>query len=80
MRALLALVVVSVTLAAIGCYHDKYQVSGPKREDYMLPPDEARYNLPDTANYKAKPQPKQQDTLMDKMNGRGPTGSGFGGL
>ena len=46
MRALLALI---VALAAIGCYHDKYDVNGPKKEEYYLPPDEPRYNLPDYA-------------------------------
>lgn len=81
MRVLLALVVVVVTIAAVGCYHDKHNLSGAKREDYLLPPDEKRYNEPDTANYKAKPQTKQQDTLMDKMGGpRQSGGNGLGGF
>ena len=37
MRALLALV---VALTAVGCYHDKYNMIGPKREDYEIPPDQ----------------------------------------
>ena len=84
MRAL-ALVVAMVALAAMGCYHDKYNVNGPKKEEYNLPPDEARYNLPDTATYRAPPAPKQQDTLMNKGSGggagvgRGPNG-GLGGF
>ena len=74
MRALLALV---VALAAVGCYHDKYDVNGPKREEYHLPPNEERYNLPDTATYRAPPPPKQQETLMNKGGGgRGPGGNG----
>ena len=53
MRALLALV---VALAAVGCYHDKYDVNGPKRgDDYYLPPNEDRYNKPDTATYRPPP-------------------------
>ena len=79
MRALLALV---VALAAVGCYHDKYDVNGPKREEYYLPPNEDRYNLPDTATYRAPPPLKQQDTLMNKGGGgRGPgSNGGIGGF
>lgn len=76
MRALLALV---VALAAVGCYHDKYDVNGPRKEEYFLPPNEDRYNLPDTATYRPKPQEKQQDTLMNKNRGGG-GGNGLGGF
>ncbi len=80
MRALLALV---VALATVGCYHDKYNVNGPKKEEYYLPPDEDRYNLPDTAKFRPPPPPKQQDTLMNKggggVGGR-PGGNGLGGF
>ena len=77
MRALLALV---VACATVGCYHDKYEVNGKLREEYHLPPDEPRYNLPDTATYRRKPQEKQQDTLMNRNKGGGPTGNGLGGF
>ncbi len=80
MRAL-ALV---VALAAVGCYHDKYNVNGPKKEEYYLPPDEARYNEPDTATYRKPSDPKQQDTLSSKMGGGGGGGrlggNGLGGF
>ncbi len=76
MRALLALV---VALAAVGCYHDKYNVIGKHKEEYVLPPDTDRYNLPDTATYKAPPPPKQQDTLMNKASGGGGMGKGIPG-
>jgi hypothetical protein len=75
MRALLALI---VALTSVGCYHDKYQLSAPKREDYELPPDEPRYNNPDTAPYKPPPKPKQQDTLKGGNNS--PVGGGLGGF
>lgn len=77
MRALLALV---VALAAVGCYHDKYNVNGPVKEEYLLPPDEPRYNQPDTATYRRKPQEKQQDTLMNRNKAGGPGGNGLGGF
>ena len=74
MRALLALI---VACAAIGCYHDKYNVNGPKREDYLEPPNEKRYNEPDTAAYRAPPVQKKEDTLMNKGKGGS---SGLGGF
>jgi hypothetical protein len=80
MRAALALIFAIVTVASVGCYHDKYQVSGPKREDYVLPPDDKRYNEPDTATYRAPAKPKQQDTLLNKGGPRGVGGNGVGGL
>lgn len=74
MRARLALIVV---IAAVGCYHDKYNVNGPPREDYLLPPDQKRYNEPDTAPYRPPPMQKKEDTLMNK-NKQG--GGGLGGF
>jgi hypothetical protein len=78
-RALVGLI---VALAALGCYHDKYNVNGPKREDYTLPPDEPRYNLPDTATFRPPPPTKQQDTLLNKAVGGAPgrPGGGLGGF
>jgi hypothetical protein len=80
MRALLALALI-VALASIGCYHDKYNMTSPKREEYELPPDQARYNLPETAPYKPPPAPKEQDTLMNR-GGKPPMagGNGLGGF
>jgi hypothetical protein len=80
MRTMLALVVALATVAAVGCYHDKHNLAGPKREDYELPPDEARYNLPDTAPYKPPPVKKQQDNLSNRGGGNSPVGGGLGGF
>jgi hypothetical protein len=84
MRALIALAAVAAAVAVTGCYHDKYGLSGPKREEYVLPPDQKRYNEPDTATWKPPPPPKQQDTLMNKAGLGGPTppvrGGGPGGF
>jgi hypothetical protein len=56
--------VLFVGLLALGCHHDKYHMTPPKVEEYSLPPDEPRYNLPDTAGYR-KPAPKKEEkTLM----------------
>ncbi len=80
MRAAFALVLAVATIATVGCYHDKYGFNAAKREEYMLPPDEKRYSEPETATFKPKPPTKHDENLMDKMNGRGPGGNGFGGL
>jgi hypothetical protein len=79
MRALIALALF-VALASIGCYHDKYNLSGPKREDYELPPDQARFNQPETAPYKPPPAPKEQDTLIKSGSKGAGAGGGLGGF
>ena len=73
MRALLALI---VACSAVGCYHDKYNVNGPQKEEYYLPPNEERYSQPDTATYRRKAPEKQQDTLINKAKGGGANGLG----
>ena len=77
MRALLALI---VALATVGCYHDKYNVNGPKKEEYILPPNQDRFDLPPTAEFRPPPAPKQQDTLMGGKGGGGMGGGRNGGL
>jgi hypothetical protein len=71
MRARLALVVALVGLAAVGCYHDKYNVNGKPKEEYHLPPSEPRFDEPEKAGYKPPPREKKQDTLMNKGGGAG---------
>ncbi|HEY1187749.1 MAG TPA: hypothetical protein VGE74_08835 [Gemmata sp.] len=75
MRALIALI---VACAAVGCYHDKYNVNGPKVEEYRLPPDQPRYNEPDKATYRPPPVPKKEENLRDRNRGGG--GNGIGGF
>lgn len=77
MRALIAL---TVACAAVGCYHDKYNVNGPQVEEYRLPPDEPRYNEPDKATYRPPPTPKKEENLRDRNKGGPGPGGGFGGL
>ena len=77
MRALLALIVALGGLTALGCYHDKYNVNGPKKEDYEMPPHEPRFDEPEKAGYKPPPAPKKQDTLMNKGGGPGGGLPGF---
>lgn len=78
MRSRLALVVALVALASIGCYHDKYNMIGKNREDYVEPPHEPRFDEPPKEAYRAPAKKKEQETLLNK--GGGPGGNGGGGL
>jgi hypothetical protein len=74
----LRILAMTLGLAALaGCHHDKYNMKPEHTEEYYLPPDEARYNLPDVAPYKKPPQEKDEKTLMGKTGpGNGPGGLG----
>ena len=65
--------------AVLGCHHDKYNIKPEAIEEYYLPPDEARYNLPNVAPYKKPPQQKDKDTMMGGSKGGAP-GGGLGGM
>ncbi len=64
----------------LGCHHDKYHIKPKKVEEYAIPPDETRYNLPDTAGYKKPPPEKDDKTLFGKQGGPGGKSPGPGGL
>jgi hypothetical protein len=76
--ALWALGLIVAMVAAAGCHHDKYNLKPKEKDEPVLPPDEKRYNEPDTAPYKKPPPPKDEKTLL----GRPPSlpGSGLGGF
>jgi hypothetical protein len=72
MRAPFVRCLTALTLAGgvvAGCYHDKYQMKPPEREDYALPPHEKRFNEPETAPHRPPLPPKEEKTLL----GRPPT-------
>lgn len=80
MRGVLRILSLAIAVVAVGCHHDKYNIKPPHVEDYYLPPDEPRYNLPDTAPYKKPPPQKDEKTLLGRPgNGAGP-GGGMGGF
>jgi hypothetical protein len=64
-------------LAALGCAEDKYHLAPKFREEAVLPPNEKRYNEPDTATYRKPPPPKDEKSLLGR--GGGPGGPGLGG-
>lgn len=78
MRDALRAVALVVLLAAVGCHRDKYQMRPVVREEAVLPPNEKRYNEPDTAGYKnAKSALPQDDkSIMNRPGPLGPVGPG----
>jgi hypothetical protein len=82
MRGALRILGLVIGMAAmLGCHHDKYNIRPPHVEEYYLPPDEPRYNLPDTAPYKKPPPQKDEKTLLGRPgNGGGAGGMGGGGF
>lgn len=76
--ALLAIGLFVAMATAFGCAQDKYHMKVKEKEEPILPPDEKRYNEPDTAGYKKPPPPKDEKTLLGRPGtGMGP---GFGGI
>lgn len=76
-RSLLALTLVSL-VAAAGCHRDKYNLSAKFEEDYVLPPDEARFNNPPESGYK-RPQKKKADDIRNSPGLGSNGGSAMGG-
>lgn len=78
-RTLLALAVVPL-FAAVGCHHDKYNLAAKFEEDYVLPPDEARFNNPPESGYKRPPKKKTDDIRNSPgLGSNGGSAMGAGG-
>jgi hypothetical protein len=80
MRGVLQSLALTVSLLTVstGCYHDKHNIKPPVVEEYQLPPDEKRYNQPDTAPYKKPTPAKEEKTLLSRPGGF--PGGGPGGF
>jgi hypothetical protein len=62
----------------VGCARDKYNMRPKFPEEYQLPPNERRYNEPDTAGYRKPPAPaKEEKTALGRP---GSPGGGYGGF
>jgi hypothetical protein len=81
MRGTLRAVGLFLLMAAVlGCAKDKYGMNAKFREEVVLPPTgQARYDQPDTADYRKPPPEKQDKTLMNRPGG-GPGPGGLGGF
>jgi hypothetical protein len=63
--------------AVLGCAKDKYGLNPKFREEAILPPaGQARYDQPDTADYRKPPPEKQDKALLNRPGGVGPGGLG----
>ncbi len=72
----------AVVVALAGCRHESKKINVPVVEEYTLPPNETRYNEPDTAGYR-KPAKKNDNANLNSpgmggMNGGGMNGGGPG--
>jgi hypothetical protein len=67
-------------MSAAGCAKDKYHMKPVVKEEPILPPNEKRYNEPDTATWKPPPPQKDEKTLLGRPGpAMGPSGlGGFG--
>jgi hypothetical protein len=72
-------ILVAVTLvSSFGCHRDKYNLSAKFDEEYVLPPDEPRFNNPPESGYK-KPTRKRESDVRNSPGGPGGGGQ-TGGL
>ena len=62
-KALLAAALAAATVVAAGCHHDKYNLKLKPKEECPLPPDEPRFNDPETATWR-KPAPKKEEKAL----------------
>ncbi|HVK09036.1 MAG TPA: hypothetical protein VM597_09695, partial [Gemmataceae bacterium] len=61
MRGAMRVVAFVVGVAACGCAQDKYHLNPKHPEQPFLPPNEKRYNEPETAPYRKSLEPTGQD-------------------
>jgi hypothetical protein len=80
MRCTLRAAALLVGLMALGCHHEKYNMRPKKVEEYILPPNEKRYNEPDTAPFRPQRQPKEEPNAASRPGKGGSGGMGPGGF
>lgn len=71
-KALFAAALTAAIVVAVGCHHDKYHLTHKVKEECVLPPDQARFNDPPSAEWRKPPPKGEEKTLLgnkDKMAG-----------
>ena len=81
MRRLFVTLAVVSLVAGAGCHRDKYNLSAKFEEDYVLPPDEARFNNPPESGYKKSTKKRETDVrnAPGGLSGGSASGGGAGG-
>lgn len=59
-----------------GCYHEKFHVKVKHPEDYVIPPNDARYDQPPEADYKPPMKIKDNKNMGMPSSGMGGGGPG----
>jgi hypothetical protein len=75
-RIVLSSFFVAFACSSLGCHHDKYNLSAKFDEEYVVPPNEPRFNNPPESGYKKPPKKKQDD--VRNQPGLTPGGGGGG--
>jgi hypothetical protein len=78
MRGVISVVAFLVGLAALGCAEDKYHMTPKRKEEPFLPPNEKRYNEPETAPYRKPLEPTKDEKALLTRPAPGP--NSLGGL
>jgi len=52
-------------VAISGCYHDKYHVKVKHAEDYVIPPNDPRFDQPPEADFRKKPEKTKDKNMMN---------------
>jgi hypothetical protein len=76
MRRVVSVVAFVVGVAVVGCAEDKYRLNPVHKEEPFLPPDEKRYNEPETAPYRKPLAPVQEEKALLSRPMSGPNGLG----
>ena len=63
-------------LAAAGCAQDKYHMNPKHPEEPFLPPNEKRYNEPESAPFRKRPEPPKDEKALLTRPAPGPNGLG----
>lgn len=79
MRRLLFVLAAGAIVAGGGCHKDKYNLSAKFEEEYVLPPDEPRFNNPPESGYR-KPSKKRESDVRNTPGGIGGANRGTGGF
>jgi hypothetical protein len=77
MRRMIFTLAILSLVAGAGCHRDKYNLAAKFEEDYVLPPDEARFNNPPESGYR-KPTKKRESDVRNTPGGLGGASRGAG--
>ena len=76
MRRVVSVLAFVAGVVVVGCAQDKYHLNPTHKEEPFLPPNEKRYNEPETAPYRKPPAPVEEEKALLNRPMNGPNGLG----